>query len=91
MRGLADPLQRFNVSTLQRRRCRCTSTRFYLISSTGFKENFLRILRWDAGLVERVVSNGLAKDAALPPDIRAFGEDFSHRLEDKTIHLGMDQ
>jgi hypothetical protein len=35
--------------------------------------------------VERVVLNALTIDAALPPDICAFGD--CHRLQEKLIHL----
>jgi hypothetical protein len=37
--------------------------------------------------VERVVLNALADNAALPPDICAFGESVCHRLREKPIHL----
>jgi hypothetical protein len=43
-------------------------------------------LRWNALSSTRWESN-----AALPPDICAFGESFYHRLEDKPIHLGLVQ
>jgi len=37
--------------------------------------------------VERVVLNPLTNNAALPPDICAFGESVCHRLQEKPIHL----
>jgi hypothetical protein len=37
--------------------------------------------------VVRVVLNALADNAALPPDICAFGESVCHRLQEKQIHL----
>jgi len=37
--------------------------------------------------VERVVLNALADNAALPPDICAFGESVCHPLQEKPIHF----